>query len=52
MAVIPVVNDRFTLIKDDWDARIDQGTRGPDLVLQVRDQCNRAGFFNSCRLIP
>ncbi|XP_037801812.1 hemocyte protein-glutamine gamma-glutamyltransferase-like isoform X1 [Penaeus monodon] len=34
-AVIPVQNDKFTKTKDDWDCRIDPGTRGRDLVLQV-----------------
>ena len=35
MAIIPVESDEFTLGKDDWDARIDQGTRGTDLMIQV-----------------
>lgn len=35
MAVIPVQNEKFTKTKDDWDCRIDPGTRGRDLVLQV-----------------
>ncbi|XP_018024988.1 hemocyte protein-glutamine gamma-glutamyltransferase [Hyalella azteca] len=35
MAVIAVENRSFTKSKNDWDVRIDPGTRGKDLVLQV-----------------
>jgi len=35
MAVVPVKNEKFTLTKDDWDVRIDSGSRGKDLVMQV-----------------
>lgn len=35
LAVVPVINEKFTRTKDDWDCRIDPGTRGKDLVLQV-----------------
>ncbi|XP_045617264.1 hemocyte protein-glutamine gamma-glutamyltransferase [Procambarus clarkii] len=35
MAVIVVENDKFTKTKSDWDCRIDPGSRGKDLVLQV-----------------
>ncbi|CAL4121093.1 unnamed protein product, partial [Meganyctiphanes norvegica] len=34
MAVIPIWCDKFTRSKDDWDVRIDSGSRGKDLVLQ------------------
>lgn len=37
-AIIPVENDKFTKTKDDWDCRIDPGTRARDLVLQVSFQ--------------
>lgn len=33
--VVTVQNDKFTLTKDDWDCRVDPGTRGKDLVVQV-----------------
>lgn len=32
---VPVQNKQFTRTKDDWDCRIDPGTRGKDVVLQV-----------------
>ncbi|KAK3851990.1 hypothetical protein Pcinc_041401 [Petrolisthes cinctipes] len=35
MAVVIVENTKFTRTKDEWDCRIDPGTRGKDLVLQV-----------------
>uniref|UniRef100_A0A2P2HW15 protein-glutamine gamma-glutamyltransferase n=1 Tax=Hirondellea gigas TaxID=1518452 RepID=A0A2P2HW15_9CRUS len=35
LAVLPVVNRSFTRTKDEWDVRIDPGTRAKDLVLQV-----------------
>ncbi|XP_066948168.1 hemocyte protein-glutamine gamma-glutamyltransferase-like isoform X1 [Macrobrachium rosenbergii] len=35
LAVVPVQNEKFTRTKDDWDCRIDPGTRGKDLVVQV-----------------
>lgn len=35
MAVVTVENDKFTKTKNDWDCRIDPGSRGKDLVLQI-----------------
>ncbi|CAL4121087.1 unnamed protein product, partial [Meganyctiphanes norvegica] len=35
LAVITVWNDKFTRSKYDWDVRIDSGSRGKDLVMQV-----------------
>ncbi|CAL4082363.1 unnamed protein product, partial [Meganyctiphanes norvegica] len=35
MAVIGVYNDEFTMSKNDWDVRIDSGSIGKDLMLQV-----------------
>lgn len=40
MGVVMVKNDKFTLTKDDWDCRIDPGTRGKDLVVQVYPPAN------------
>lgn len=36
MFVIPILNTKFTKTKDEWDARIDPGTKGRDLVMQVK----------------
>ncbi|XP_076069414.1 hemocyte protein-glutamine gamma-glutamyltransferase-like isoform X2 [Oratosquilla oratoria] len=33
--VLPIENEKFTRTKDDWDVRVDPGSRGKDLVLQV-----------------
>ncbi|XP_045106518.1 uncharacterized protein LOC123501630 [Portunus trituberculatus] len=36
MGVVMVNSDKLTRTKDEWDCRIDPGTRGKDLVVQVR----------------
>ncbi|KAL7640138.1 UNVERIFIED_CONTAM: hypothetical protein RMT77_009552 [Armadillidium vulgare] len=35
LIVLPIINKKFTKTKDEWDVRIDPGTKGKDLVLQV-----------------
>ena len=35
MVVLPVINDKFTRKNNEWDVRIDSGSRGKDLVMQV-----------------
>ncbi|KAK8383906.1 hypothetical protein O3P69_015979 [Scylla paramamosain] len=35
LGVVMVKNDKLTRTKDEWDCRIDPGTRGKDLVVQV-----------------
>ncbi|RXG50971.1 hypothetical protein Avbf_17269 [Armadillidium vulgare] len=45
MAVIPVLTTGFNGSQDDWDCKIDPGTDGKDLVLQV-NSCLR-----SCRCL-
>jgi len=35
LAVLPVTSTTFTKTKDDWDVRLDPGTRGKDVVMQV-----------------
>ncbi|KAB7503271.1 Hemocyte protein-glutamine gamma-glutamyltransferase [Armadillidium nasatum] len=35
LIVLPIINKKFTKTKDEWDVRIDPGTRAKDLVLQV-----------------
>ncbi|XP_050728969.1 hemocyte protein-glutamine gamma-glutamyltransferase-like [Eriocheir sinensis] len=35
LGIVAVKNDKFTLTKDEWDCRVDPGTRNKDLVVQV-----------------
>ena len=48
LAVLPVNSTSFSKTKDDWDARIDPGTRAKDLVMQVGQSHTRSR--HACRL--